>query len=1117
MTLTCRSTLAALLAVLLAASAAAGGEAVLEKKLSVDFKGATLKAALAEVQEKTGLRFAYSEERLARCAPVTFAAKDEPAARVLRRLLRPEGLELVQSREGLAAVVELASDPGAAKAFGRALRTGVRLLAKLEGARLEGEELRVPGWTVADDRDLAEGAIDLFDGALWLADLRQKGDDELAIVERLAGSYDPDVRAGAVVIAVDSGTVPGDARFRPVLEKLLSDPDPVARGCWLAMAPELLRGGQVNSVTEHICRAAEDERAELRFAAAIADVFLVDKWQAPVVSMEKRGNDGSAAVRYLGLISRFMAAHNARTPSAGLLAEQTVAALREKNPLFRAAMLATVLILSQDLGDRASRPKPQDQIQELAANAQIMADPLLSRMAMLAKGGTADLPAAAAAARDLALSDKEFHRRLGCAALAVMIPMHLGSQNRAARAKKEPAGQALDLGALPARTDDPDLVLRLTAIFANGALEGAEADGRLAAALRGDELSRHTALLACVMRKESWGRPLPGTLADAASSAVRRPGPSEAAIQMVLHNTGGPEYAKWAAAEIKKNPGSVISLTVARRGYYLANGQPGDPAPLLEAILDSGDSRLVTAFLKTGGHSLNRHPQLAVRLIREAPPEALPLLADARWWAGRDGKELAATFAARLRETAASRTPSHRQATLRALTRWADSSLSDQTEREALLAPAREMLPLALAAGGEEAVTAVELLSALCPSPFVFRSDERSLPDFVQAACVTALGLVENPDCGNAAVMLLCQLTDGRSRVASPGRGYYASRSADDGAPAGRKTFGPELVKAIEAATRAVLERGTLENRVRLRQAMADAGDAAAVRELAAMCIAGKVPAELREEAVLAAAHQTKLVPPEFIDWLLARATDPKESNTLRRNLFLVLPYSGYAAHRERLAAAALAVLGRQDDAAVMSAAVDALCAAAQAEKKANPAGRPWLAEAAALALRMIHDDKSGFGRTGGALMLLTHAAPDQAAPEVERLTLSGGPKERQVAAALLPEACPRTGVYAKLLGEYDKLDEQLRQALAESAARSLQAPQAEDFVIRALNDAKLSWKHGILNNIGAPATPKLLAALEALKNNKELGPYVKDCLRDLKSQGAKPPPPKRTDPPEVF
>ncbi|NQT21782.1 MAG: STN domain-containing protein, partial [Planctomycetes bacterium] len=155
-----RATILVLLAFLLAtATAHAAPE---DHPVTIDLKDAPLPDALKQIEQQSGLRLAYDQELIEKAEPVTLKVENMPAGEVLRRILRPRGLEYIQTSRTMLAIVPADSDMGMAKMAGRAIRTFARLAKKLEAAEQHGDEVKVPGWTDADDRALAEGLMDFL-------------------------------------------------------------------------------------------------------------------------------------------------------------------------------------------------------------------------------------------------------------------------------------------------------------------------------------------------------------------------------------------------------------------------------------------------------------------------------------------------------------------------------------------------------------------------------------------------------------------------------------------------------------------------------------------------------------------------------------------------------------------------------------------------------------------------------------------------------------------------------------------------------------------------------------------------------------------------------------------
>jgi len=255
--------------------------------ITIDLTDVPLAEALDQIQQTSGIRIAYSPELIANTKPVTLKTDNEPVDEVLHRILRPNGLEFIYTGENVAAIVRADSDMGMAKMVGRALRTFFQLEEKLEAAEQHGDEVRVPGWTDADDRALAEAYIDLMSAQLYFA----KTVDHSAFgaspwldeTGRAMKAYDRDVRAGgglplAVGAQYGGGLTREDVeRFKNVAMAMMKDTDPVVRDCWLfalVIIKSFVRDEWVPLITSAVAEAEKDFAPEVRSATALLHAFI---------------------------------------------------------------------------------------------------------------------------------------------------------------------------------------------------------------------------------------------------------------------------------------------------------------------------------------------------------------------------------------------------------------------------------------------------------------------------------------------------------------------------------------------------------------------------------------------------------------------------------------------------------------------------------------------------------------------------------------------------------------------------------------------------------------------------------------------------------------------------
>jgi hypothetical protein len=470
-------------------------------RITVNYAQTPFKTALKEFEAKSGLKLGYADKLVADAAPVTLKRENAAADKVLAELLRPQGLEAIMTDKNLAAIVPAWSDQGMAKAFGRALATGLRLVNKLDAAVTEGDEVKVPGWTAEDDEDLALGITDLIVSIVY-AESRswtsgQVGQEErVEAIRALLQSSDPLVRAGALTLLASYGLMDSGIReFGREIEQGFADPHPVVRtASALMFAAGAGRGngqwqGQKLSAadaTETLRKLAADPEAGVRMAAAIA--LLISSHHVLNPAMDPDGAlldqllaDRSAFVRQTLRLGA-LALNNPRAGAPGgpakakwlaLNADEGLkTTLRDPNPIARAVSfaLAKIMQLDQQLRDKSA---PRDRVAEIWTEAELAKDPWMKTVhGLLTPALAGDYSAALDKVVAAAGSDKPSH--LVAAVLVVGVGSRVvgqGMPQAAARGEKPAPPQIPDLAPLAARLAASNwLWLRLSSIALDAAL-----------------------------------------------------------------------------------------------------------------------------------------------------------------------------------------------------------------------------------------------------------------------------------------------------------------------------------------------------------------------------------------------------------------------------------------------------------------------------------------------------------------------------------------------------------------------------------------------------------------------------------------------------------------------
>ncbi|MGA2615969.1 MAG: hypothetical protein ABSF26_00085 [Thermoguttaceae bacterium] len=89
------------------AALAAAQEKPLHKKVTVKYDHLPVTAVLKDLGDKAGVRFVFSKKLLESLGRVTYEAREQQAARVATRVLRPHGMRLEKAEGSTVAIVKL--------------------------------------------------------------------------------------------------------------------------------------------------------------------------------------------------------------------------------------------------------------------------------------------------------------------------------------------------------------------------------------------------------------------------------------------------------------------------------------------------------------------------------------------------------------------------------------------------------------------------------------------------------------------------------------------------------------------------------------------------------------------------------------------------------------------------------------------------------------------------------------------------------------------------------------------------------------------------------------------------------------------------------------------------
>jgi len=1071
--------------------------------VTLELNATPLAEALDRLQDASGLHLAFASDLVKDAEPVTLSAKDEPVDSVLRRILRPRGMEFIYTADTMAAIVPQASDAGMAKAAGRALRTFARLARKLEGAVQKGDEVRVPGWMGSDDRAVAEAALDMCASLYFFGRGRAK-EDAPPDLARLVTAYDGDVRAGAFA-AVTAGILPWESRPRltpdrrvaalePAVRKLLADPDPAVRGSGVIIALGLnaVAPGEWGAVLrEATAGGAKDFSPGVRFAAALAAAFASQPGKAGGFddTMVALRSDSCAAVR--GVAWARWLSRMTREADADLAMREFIQALAaEKNPILRSA--GALAACSAWEGNAA-------RIRQLASSPAIDADPWLKLSAELfASCALADSgkppPDAADAGQgsdqgggalgrvaDLMASGKRSHKALAALALAF--------------AARRPGGKP-DLSRIAALADSECVYVRLAAIVINGLCADAPSDARLLKALQStDELDRIAALSVYAL-SERPGRAdaAPPPNADALEQALLAASRAPRYAESTLAAAALPRFSSFAGAlaafqnEVRRNPrGSrARAMLDGFRKMPKARAELQEQRQMLivDALLESGCAELQVYFLKNIGFlDYGLSPPLLLTVVCEAEPEAVFTLIEMGsqnlgiFDQLRNNEAIVGAMLDRLTAIFEAGGPKA-AAAARCLAAYDGKVRYDRTLGPIAAALADRMLEACMHGGASNGE-----LAAACE---LAASGHPSLGAIGSGAGVRLLELIGHKTLGPKAASMLGALYR-RFDVQVHLDGYPALRDAMEAARA-------KLMSGKSKADQVLL----LMEMVAARTEAVAAGSRA---ELARRIVTGEVPPGLRLDAVRAFGKYQIDVPPELAEFLmasLASRDEPREFNSAAMLVLRQCP-SQFPALAKLFAR--MAKDGDRGSNTIAVFLIDGVREELRALKEQGKPAPDWAKTIADTARAIAGDAELKVYSRQEGLSLFACSAGADASGFLEAMALDEkqDPQVRSEAARSALQVNPQTTLLAACLQSYGKLPWSARADLGRAAARSMKAPGAEAFFLRFLKDPQLRiFQKEALNSLQRPASDSLLAGLKQFEQDPEIGLEVTKALQRL-------------------
>ena len=1056
-----------------------------EAGVSLDLRAAPLPAALARVEQASGLHLAFSNDLVEDAEPVTLSAKDEPVDIILLNILRPRGLESIYTGETMAAIVSADSDMGKAKMGGRVLRTFLRLEAKLERAEQHGDEVRVPEWTDADDRALGELLID-FLASTRFSEPRRKGSLTLDL-PRLLGAYDPDARIGACLVAGVGALEnqlemkdPGAATACAL--KMLNDPDPAVRAACmflLSCLQEYRTDPRETEIESAMAAGVKDAAPEVRIAAGIMPV--IDKrCDADLAFTAGLRTDAVAAVRLIAWIAWI-----ARAPqSQDAPRELGVSIVAEKNPIAKTlGVLVACLAWEQQAGKIAG----------LAESLDLANEPWLKLSIDLFR--RSNKPNRFEALAGLMVSGKRSHQMLAAATIsaAVFTGFIDGEMHQKALSK------------IAACADSEFLWARFAGIMACGSCAGDVPEARVLKALTSaDEIDRLAGLLACARRRSQT---MPGAIRDALLALTKSPTYVESDLAVLALRDSMPDKDAAFLDEVKRNPGGRRARLLLENLCDTAEmrNTPEElrarrQRVLLDAVLKSKDATLQLAFVKSRCWSCSE--PLLQALISDAEPETFfALIAERFFRSTLPGWESAAPIVVNRFEWLLEKAGPH-SAEVKAFASFINelSGLMRKDDfRNRVVGLVDRMLTASMAPGArEESVAAGCELLASCfgyESHLMLDLEWKDVPAGIKSGAARALEFAGHKRLGHRVAELL---------------ELYHNRVSPESAD-------PDFLAAMEKAWKKILDTGPVGDQVIVLEGMARSRNKAisgvAAADLQERLLEGSIPRDARRKALSAIpwtdgrddnGQLRSGFSPEFKQYLLKAMIDPKEDVRFREDAgskLAMLPQY----HGELIPALTQLAKNKRDKFDVAPVLGNLSIGMRQSRRQMEAEPPPaWLEQAAALGLMVMNDEKRQAYQRESGMFVYALAVGADAAADLEAMALNEKLNDvlRSAASEAACLAHRETRVFVTLLERYARMKNDLRGQLALRASKVSGAPGAEAFVIRYIKDSEIHYarRKNVLY-LELPATPALIAALKELENDPDLGVHVKRVIQRLERE----------------
>jgi hypothetical protein len=153
------------------------------------------------------------------------------------------------------------------------------------------------------------------------------------------------------------------------------------------------------------------------------------------------------------------------------------------------------------------------------------------------------------------------------------------------------------------------------------------------------------------------------------------------------------------------------------------------------------------------------------------------------------------------------------------------------------------------------------------------------------------------------------------------------------------------------------------------------------------------------------------------------------------------------------------------------------------------------LKKLADMGLAVANNKLESEGDRQGGLRIYAGALGKEAGVTVEQIVLDEKQDQclRVSAASVLAEVNPASDAYGVLAGQYERHPMELRRAIIDSAIASRPSPNAEEYVIKVLQDNTMRemFTPIVSSSLQLKLTPRLRSAIEGIRGDPELDKWI--------------------------